>query len=122
MVLNSGEQSVRSVAPSAVRYDVFIKGLGNALAHGPQKYAGTANEKLNDDFAKATVVRLLRSNGASGYVMPIGLSVLMLRPTHCPNSGMHLFLDNFILNNFFPWFTACPMVANLFPDFFYLTF
>ena len=62
---------------------------------GRKKYTGTANEMLNDDFAKATVVRLLRSNGASGYVMPICLSVLMLRLTHCPNSGMHLFLDNF---------------------------
>jgi hypothetical protein len=34
------------------------------LAHGPQKYTVFANEKLNDDFAKATVARLLRSYGA----------------------------------------------------------
>lgn len=37
----------------------------NALAHGPQKYAVFASAKLNDEFAKATVARLLRSNEAS---------------------------------------------------------
>jgi len=36
------------------------------MAHGPQKYADFANEKLNGDCAKTTVARLLRSNGAKG--------------------------------------------------------
>jgi len=39
------------------------------MAHGPQKYTAFANEKLNDEFAIATVARLLRSNGAKGSVV-----------------------------------------------------
>jgi hypothetical protein len=37
------------------------------MAHGPQKYADFANEKLNDEYAKTSVARLLRSYGATGY-------------------------------------------------------
>ena len=37
------------------------------MAHGLQKYTAFANEKLNDELAKATLARLLRSNGASCY-------------------------------------------------------
>ena len=43
----------------------------NAAAHGPQKYADFASEKFNEVFAKTTVARLLRSNGAAGSSKPL---------------------------------------------------
>jgi len=40
---------------------------------GRKRNTAYANEKFNDDFAKATVARLLRSYGAKGYTFYLAL-------------------------------------------------